>query len=403
MVQQKAYFFPPFKPFASAHVSVCYFYGMDTVQLDLFGNPILPQPPAKKAKAAPATNNLPTTPNEPLTATNPIADTSLETTAVTFAEAPATATHDVMSNSEEAPATNNLPSTINEPLAATNLIADIPDTLLENTAVTFVEAQTTATTHDVLGNSEEAPATAADLLAETTTSNTAANTEPASTIVYSNNTIAVKIKTTATTIIPDSSSTFEILNPEIATTAATTPLAAAQDDATPTLTEDYDAVSTENTTDIAEIIDVSLNENSATVTHNTVGKRGRKSFKEMDAAADLIDVPSIDILEKKLYYSISEVAGWFKVNNSQIRFWENEFDILQPRKTRKGDRLFRVEDIKNLQLIHHLLRNKKYSIEGAKEYLKANKAVADKEMMLIQSLNHFRSFLLELKTNLQAS
>ncbi len=398
MVLQKAYFFPPFKPFASAHVSVCYFYGMDTVQLDLFGNPILPQPPAKKAKAVPATNNLPTTPNEPLAATNPIADTSLETTAVTFAEAPATATHDVMSNSEEAPATNNLPSTINEPLAATNPIADIPDTLLENTAVTFVEAQTTATTLDVLGNSEEEHATAADLLAETTTSNTAANTESASTIVYSNNTIAVKIKAATTAIEPDST-------PDLSTEAVAVEEASLQHTTT---TSSDNWLNSADPIDLSEITPspVLLNEStekSEASTQNPLGKRGRKSFKEMDATADLIDVPSIDILEKKLYYSISEVAGWFKVNNSQIRFWENEFDILQPRKTRKGDRLFRVEDIKNLQLIHHLLRNKKYSIEGAKEYLKANKSVADKEMTLIQSLNHFRSFLLELKTNLQAS
>ena len=54
---------------------------------------------------------------------------------------------------------------------------------------------------------------------------------------------------------------------------------------------------------------------------------------------------------QKMYYSIGKVAEMFKVNQSLIRLWENEFDILQPRKTRKGDRLFRVEDIKNLQLI----------------------------------------------------
>ncbi|MFX5730360.1 MerR family transcriptional regulator, partial [Acinetobacter baumannii] len=70
------------------------------------------------------------------------------------------------------------------------------------------------------------------------------------------------------------------------------------------------------------------------------GKRGRKSFKEIDAAVDLIEVPDEQTLSQKLYYSISEVAGWFKVNTSLLRYWENEFDILQPRKTRKGDRLF---------------------------------------------------------------
>jgi DNA-binding transcriptional MerR regulator len=132
------------------------------------------------------------------------------------------------------------------------------------------------------------------------------------------------------------------------------------------------------------------------------GKRGRKSFKEMDNEADLIEVPEDEVLQQKLYYSISEVAGWFKVNTSLLRYWENEFDILQPRKTRKGDRLFRVEDIKNLQLIYFLLRQRKFSIDGAKNYLKNNKQEADTQVRLVQSLTKFKSFLLELKANLQA-
>jgi DNA-binding transcriptional MerR regulator len=132
------------------------------------------------------------------------------------------------------------------------------------------------------------------------------------------------------------------------------------------------------------------------------GKRGRKSFKEMDSEADLIEIPADEVLQQKLYYSISEVAGWFKVNTSLLRYWENEFDILQPRKTRKGDRLFRVEDIKNLQLIYFLLRQRKFSIDGAKNYLKNNKQEADTQVQLVESLTKFRSFLLELKANLGA-
>lgn len=129
-------------------------------------------------------------------------------------------------------------------------------------------------------------------------------------------------------------------------------------------------------------------------------KRGRKSFRDMDTEVDLIDVPDEETLNKKLYYSISEVASWFKVNTSLLRYWENEFDVLQPRKTRKGDRLFRVEDIKNLQLIYFLLRQRKFSIEGAKNYLKNNKAQADMQAQMVQSLTKFKSFLLELKANL---
>jgi DNA-binding transcriptional MerR regulator len=139
-----------------------------------------------------------------------------------------------------------------------------------------------------------------------------------------------------------------------------------------------------------------------TIETKPVGKRGRKSFKEMDNEADLVEVPDDEVLQKKLYYSISEVASWFKVNTSLLRYWENEFDILQPRKTRKGDRLFRVEDIKNLQLIYFLLRQRKFSIDGAKNFLKNNRKEADTQVRLVESLTKFKSFLLELKANLVA-
>lgn len=137
-----------------------------------------------------------------------------------------------------------------------------------------------------------------------------------------------------------------------------------------------------------------------TVSSKQPSKRGRKSFREIDTEIDLIDIPEEEILKQKLYYSISEVASWFKVNTSLLRYWENEFDILQPRKTRKGDRLFRVEDIRNLQLIYFLLRQRKFSIEGARSYLKQNKNQADVQLQLVQSLTKFKSFLLELKAGL---
>ena len=131
-------------------------------------------------------------------------------------------------------------------------------------------------------------------------------------------------------------------------------------------------------------------------------KRGRKSYKEMEAEAENVELPDDEILFQKQYYTISEVAQWFKVNTSLLRYWENEFDILKPRKTRKGDRLFRPEDVKNLQLIYFLLRQRKFSLEGAKQYLKENKSKADAQMVLIQSLTKFRSFLLEWKAILGA-
>lgn len=135
---------------------------------------------------------------------------------------------------------------------------------------------------------------------------------------------------------------------------------------------------------------------------NHQSKRGRKSFKEMDDEIGLVNIPDDEVLNKKLYYPIREVAAFFSVNTSLIRAWETEFDVLKPRKNRKGDRLFRVEDIKNLQIIYYLLRNKKYSVDGAKKYLKENKSKADINQQLQQSLLKFRSFLLELKTNLNS-
>lgn len=130
------------------------------------------------------------------------------------------------------------------------------------------------------------------------------------------------------------------------------------------------------------------------------GKRGRKSLKEMDAETEMIDVPEDEILFEKQYYSIGHVAAMFHLNASLLRYWETEFDILKPRKNRKGDRHFRPEDIKNLQLIHHLLRQRKYTIEGAKEYLKKNKSKARQNFELIQRLEKLKNFLLQLKAGL---
>lgn len=130
-----------------------------------------------------------------------------------------------------------------------------------------------------------------------------------------------------------------------------------------------------------------------------VSTKGRRSLKEIALDADLIRVPDDEVLFQKQYYSIGEVAGWFNVNQSLLRYWESEFDILQPRKNRKGDRFFRPVDIKNLQLIYDLLRRRKITIEGAKDYLKNNKKAQEKFSM-IESLEKIRAFLNELRSNL---
>ena len=127
--------------------------------------------------------------------------------------------------------------------------------------------------------------------------------------------------------------------------------------------------------------------------------RGRKSLKEMSAGVDLLDIPADEILFQKAYYSIGKVADMFKVNQSLIRLWENEFDVLKPKKNGKGDRFFRPEDIKNIQLIYHLMRERKFTMEGAKEFIKNNKK-ADEKFAVIESLKRIKGFLNELKSNL---
>jgi len=127
--------------------------------------------------------------------------------------------------------------------------------------------------------------------------------------------------------------------------------------------------------------------------------RGRKSLKSLALAADLVNIPEDEILFQKQYYSIGEVSEMFQVNASLLRFWESEFDIIQPRKNRKGDRHFRPVDIKNLQLIYDLLRRRKLTIEGAKDFIKRN-SKAKERFETIQNLQKIRSFLVELKGSL---
>ena len=119
----------------------------------------------------------------------------------------------------------------------------------------------------------------------------------------------------------------------------------------------------------------------------------------MSLESGRIDVPKDDVLFSKQYYGIGEVATMFSVNASLLRYWESEFDILKPRKNGKGDRFFRLEDIKNLLLIHYLFRERKYTIEGAKEFLKNGKK-AREHFEAIEKLKTIKAFLLELKAGL---
>src|SRR5699024_9584708 len=99
----------------------------------------------------------------------------------------------------------------------------------------------------------------------------------------------------------------------------------------------------------------------------------------------------------KLYYSMGEVAEMYGVNQSQIRYYEKEFEILKPKKNRKGNRLFRNEDVENLKIIFNLVKDKGYTLQGAKDYLKNNHKEAQERQKIIESLENMRSFLLEVK------
>ena len=127
--------------------------------------------------------------------------------------------------------------------------------------------------------------------------------------------------------------------------------------------------------------------------------RGRKSQKLYAAEADLVNIPEDEILFQKQYYSIGEVSQMFQVNASLLRFWESEFDIIKPRKNRKGDRHFRPVDIKNLQLIYDLLRRRKLTIDGARDFIKNNRK-SQERFAMIQSLQKLKGFLLEVKSSL---
>ncbi len=163
-------------------------------------------------------------------------------------------------------------------------------------------------------------------------------------------------------------------------------------------TIDFDSSPEENLSD-KKPTDITNTKKSAAENSSKKSTRGRMKLSDMNACVDLIEIPDDARLFEKSYYSIGSVSEMFKVNASLIRFWENEFDILRPKKNAKGDRFFRPEDVKNLRLIYHLLRERKYTIEGAKEFLKNNKK-ADEKFAMIESLKKLRSFLTELKTSM---
>ena len=105
-------------------------------------------------------------------------------------------------------------------------------------------------------------------------------------------------------------------------------------------------------------------------------------------------------LPEKRYYNIGEVAKAFHVNTSLIRFWEKEFDVLKPKKNAKGNRKFTIEDIKNLELIYHLVKERGFTLEGAKIHLKENRHKTLNKFEIIRKLETVKAELQKIKDNL---
>ncbi|MBJ6369094.1 MerR family transcriptional regulator [Snuella sedimenti] len=105
-------------------------------------------------------------------------------------------------------------------------------------------------------------------------------------------------------------------------------------------------------------------------------------------------------LPEKRYYGIGEVAQAFGVNASLIRFWEKEFDILKPKKNAKGNRKFTPEDIKNLKLIFHLVKERGFTLEGAKIHLKEEKQKTLNNFEIINKLENIKNELQKIKEHL---
>ncbi len=110
--------------------------------------------------------------------------------------------------------------------------------------------------------------------------------------------------------------------------------------------------------------------------------------------------PQVKDRSNKLYYPIGEVAEMFNVNTSLIRYWEKEFDILQPRKNKKGDRLFTKRDLDHLQLIYHLVKERGFTLKGARKKLKENKRDTAQEAEVVKTLKKIREFLVQIRSEM---
>jgi DNA-binding transcriptional MerR regulator len=105
-------------------------------------------------------------------------------------------------------------------------------------------------------------------------------------------------------------------------------------------------------------------------------------------------------INQKLFYTIGEVAKMFDVNTSLIRFWEKEFEIIKPKKNKKGNRLFTQNDVDNFHIIYHLVKERGFTLQGAKDKLRQNKQETIDTFEVVKTLKKMKRFLLEIKSEI---
>lgn len=104
--------------------------------------------------------------------------------------------------------------------------------------------------------------------------------------------------------------------------------------------------------------------------------------------------------DEKIYYSIGEVSKIIGISTSKIRFWEKKFDSIKPKKNKKGNRIFNKKELNKLKLIHHLLKEKKYTIDGAKKKMRKNPEKTETHQKVIENLKKIKAELIEIRKNL---
>lgn len=118
-------------------------------------------------------------------------------------------------------------------------------------------------------------------------------------------------------------------------------------------------------------------------------------------AYNFLQMPYKEPKIEKLFYGIGEVAEMFDVNTSLVRFWEKEFDVIKPRKNKKGNRLFTKEDVENFHLIYNLVKVRGMTLAGAKKKMKENKNDIHDDFEIIQTLNQIKEMLIEIRDEME--